>query len=40
MMREPSLSKRVRKLWKQLIDVHENSGFNREKKPFEGACNW
>ena len=21
-------------------DVHENSGFNREKKPFEGACQW
>ena len=33
MMREPSLSERVRKPWKQLIDVHENSGFNREKNP-------
>ena len=31
-MREPSLSERVRKPWKQLIDVHENPGFNREEK--------
>ena len=30
-MKEP-LSARVRKSWKQLIDVHENSGFNKEKK--------
>ena len=36
-MREPSLSECVRKPWKQLIDIHENSGFNREKKPFEGT---
>ena len=35
---ELSLSERVRKPGKQLIDVHENSGFNREEKPFEGAC--
>ena len=35
-MREPSLSERVRKPWKQLIDVHENSGFNREKKTLRG----
>ena len=32
-MREPSLSEHVRKLRKQLIDVRENSGFNREKNP-------
>ena len=31
-MREPSLSERVRKPWKRLIDVHENPGFNREEK--------
>ena len=33
-MKEP-LSARVRKSWKQLIDensIHENSGFNKEKK--------
>ena len=36
--REPSLSERVRKPWKQLIDVRENSGFNRQKKPFEDVC--
>ena len=30
-MREPSLSERERKPWKQLIDVHENSGFNKRK---------
>ena len=30
--REPSLSERVTKPWKQLIDVHGNSGFNRQKK--------
>ena len=33
-MREPSLSVRVRKPWKQLIDVNENSGFNRAKRLF------
>ena len=32
-----ALSERVRKLWKQLIDVHENSGFNWEKKPASRA---
>ena len=31
-MKEPSLSERLRKPWKQLIDVHENSGFNTKKK--------
>ena len=31
------VSERVRKPWKQLIDVHENSGSNREKKTFQGA---
>ena len=31
------LAERVRKLWKQLIDVHENSGFNWEKKPASRA---
>ena len=31
-----ALSERVRKPWEQLIDVHENSGFNRQKKAFRG----
>ena len=31
-MREPSLSEHMRKPWKQLIDVHENSGFNQIEK--------
>ena len=36
---EGTFSVRVRgKPFKQLIDVHENSGLNRQKKPFEGAC--
>ena len=46
-MKEPSLSERVRKASrKQLIDVYENSGFIREKKPFhlrvlvETALSW
>ena len=37
-MREPSLAECVRKPWKQLIDVHENSGFNREKKTLRGRA--
>ena len=40
-MREPSLSGCVRKPWKQLIEVQENLGFNREKKTLRGrtgAC--
>ena len=35
-MRESSLSERVRKPWKELIDVHKNSGFNRETKTHRG----
>ena len=31
-----SLSERMRKPLKQLIDVYENSGFNREKKTLRG----
>ena len=31
-----ALSERVRKPWEQLIDVHQNSGFNRQKKTFRG----
>ena len=37
-MREPSPSERVENHGK-LIDVHENSGLNRQKKKtFKGAC--
>lgn len=39
-MREPSLSSLSpptrAKPWKELIDVHENSGSNREKKNLQG----
>ena len=31
------LTRGVRKPWKQLIDVHENSGSKRKKKTFQGA---
>ena len=33
---KPSLSERVRKPWKRLIDVHENS--TERKKTLEGTC--
>ena len=36
--REPSLLERLRKPWKQLINARENSGFNRQKEPFEDPC--
>ena len=36
-MSEPCSFRALRKLWKQLIDVHENSGFNWEKKPASRA---
>ena len=39
-VRELSLADNGKKQWKQLIDIHEDSSFNQQKKRFKGAGYW
>ena len=39
-LRELSLADNGKKQWKQLIDIHEDSSFNQQKKRFKGAGYW
>ena len=39
-VRELSLAENGKKQWKQLIDIHEDSSFNQQKKRFQGAGYW
>ena len=39
-LRELSLTDNGKKQWKHLIDIQEDSSFNKQKKPFKGVGYW
>ena len=39
-VRDLSIADNGKKQWKQLIDIHEYSSFNQQKKRFKGAGYW